>query len=197
MNNKNSVLGEITEEEKNIMLEALFKARERVAKQASRKAEYMARKEENKGLTQWEHRDGYVYHTSGKVRLFKVGAVPTVRKDGTPSRKNLYRVEILRGRSWTMVHEGVKGYGPSCSVGIRSANKAGLDLSGAVFVPTIASIKMQRDERCKAAGFNNYNHMVAVARGQKRAPKGTSQKLAQDLREKLAGNNANNRVAAA
>jgi len=194
-NNKNSVLGEITEEEKNIMLEALFKARERAAKQASRKAEFLAKREETKGLTQWEHRDGYVLHTSGKVRLFKVGAVPTVRKDGTPSRKNLYRVEILRG-SWTMVHEGVKGYGPSCSVGVRSAKAAGLDLSGAPLVPTIASLKINRDERAKAAGFNNYNHMVAVARGQKRAPKGTTQKMAQELREKLAGNNANNRVAA-
>lgn len=195
MNNK-SILGNITEEEKMAALEAIFKLRERSAKQASRKAEYLAKREENKGLTQWEHRDGYVFHTSGKVRLFKVGAVPTVRKDGTPSRKNLYRVEILRNSTWTMVHEGVKGYGPSCSVGVRSANKAGLDLSGATFVPTIASMKIQRDQQAKAAGFNNWNHMVAVARGQKRAPKGTTQKMAQDLREKLAGNNANNRVAA-
>lgn len=192
-NNKNSVLGNITEAEKQAALEAIFKLRERSAKQQARKAEYMAKREENKGLTQWEHRDGYVYHTSGKVRLFKVGAVPTVRKDGTPSRKNLYRVEILRG-SWTMVHEGVKGYGPSCSVGVRSAKAAGLDLSGAPLVPTIASLKINRDERAKAAGFNNYNHMVAVARGQKRAPKGTSQKMAQELREKLG--QANNRVAA-
>lgn len=193
-NNKNSVLGNITEAEKQAALEAIFKLRERSAKQASRKAEFLAKREETKGLTQWEHRDGYVLHTSGKVRLFKVGAVPTVRRDGTPSRKNLYRVEILRGNAWTMVHEGVKGYGPSCSVGVRAANKAGLDLSGAVFVPTIASLKINRDEQAKAAGFNNYNHMVAVARGQKRAPKGTSQKLAQELREKLG--QANNRVAA-
>lgn len=193
-NNKNSVLGNITEAEKQAALEAIFKLRERSAKQASRKAEFLAKREETKGLTQWEHRDGYVLHTSGKVRLFKVGAVPTVRKDGTPSRKNLYRVEILRGNAWTMVHEGVKGYGPSCSVGVRAANKAGLDLSGAVFVPTIASLKINRDERAKAAGFNNYNHMVAVARGQKRAPRGTTQKMAQELREKLG--QANNRVAA-
>lgn len=193
MNNK-SILGNITEEEKMAALEAILKLRERSAKQASRKAEFLAKREETKGLTQWEHRDGYVLHTSGKVRLFKVGAVPTVRRDGTPSRKNLYRVEILKKEAWTMVHEGVKGYGPSCSVGVRAAKAAGLDLSGAPLVPTIASLKINRDERAKAAGFNNYNHMVAVARGQKRAPRGTTQKMAQELREKLG--QANNRVAA-
>lgn len=192
-NNKSSVLGEITEAEKQAALEAIFKLREKAAKQESRRAEYLAKREENKGLTRWEHRDGYCYHTSGSIRLFKVGVVPTVRKDGTPSRKNLYKVEILKGDAWTMIHEGVRGFGPSCSVGVKAANKAGLDLSGATFVPTIASMKIQRDEQAKTAGFNNWNHVVAVARGQKRAPKGTSQKMAQDLREKLGGNN---RVAA-
>lgn len=194
-NNKSSVLGEITEEEKMAALEAILKLRERSAKQASRKAEYLAKREENKGLTQWEHRDGYCYHTSGSIRLFKVGVVPTVRKDGTPSKKNLYRVEILKGQNFVLAHESVRGFGPACSVGVRAAKRAGLKLDGAM-VPTIASMKIARDEQCKAAGFNNWNHVVSVARGQRRAPKGTTQKMAQDLREKLAGNNANNRVAA-